>query len=235
MTRPLPVARSAPHAAPASTRKGGRARASGFTLIEVLLATMLLAAGLALGFATLRAAAATTQRGEAISARNERIRAVSQFLRRRIGGAQGIVFALDPATGVSRRFEGDAQSMRFVADLPDYLGRGGPHLHQLSLAHEDGSRALRVEFLMVLAGETIADPAARPPEPLAKGLRSVRFAYRSSQQGEEMPPWEPRWEHAEALPAHVRVQVIDAQGAWPDLVVGVPLAASYGVSPEASQ
>lgn len=216
-------------------RGGPGSRMAGFTLIEVLLATMLLAAGLALGFATLRAAAATAQRGEAIAARNERIRAVSEFLRRRIGGAQGIVFALDRSTGVSRRFEGDAQSMRFVADLPDYLGRGGPHLHQLALAGQDGEQALRVEFNMVLAGQTIADPDDRPPEPLAAGLRSVRFDYRTSQQGEEAPEWEPRWEHPEALPALVRVRVVDAQGAWPDLVVQVPLSASYGVTPENEQ
>lgn len=208
---------------------------AGFTLIEVLLATMLLAAGLALGFATLRAAAATAQRGEAIAARNERIRAVSEFLRRRIGGAQGIVFAQDRSTGVSRRFEGDAQSMRFVADLPDYLGRGGPHLHQLALAGQDGEQALRVEFNMVLAGETIGDPAARPPEPLAAGLRSVRFDYRASQQTEETPAWKPRWEHPEALPALVRVRVVDARGAWPDLVVGLPLAATHGISEESVQ
>lgn len=220
----------------ASGRRGGPGHgAAGFTLIEVLLATMLLAAGLALGFATLRAAAATAQRGEAIAARNERIRAVSEFLRRRIGGAQGIVFALDRSTGVSRRFEGDAQSMRFVADLPDYLGRGGPHLHQLALAGQDGEQALRVEFNMVLAGQTIADPDARPPEPLASGLRSVRFDYRTSQQGDEIPEWEPRWAHPEALPALVRVRVVDAQGAWPDLVVPVPLSAVYGVPPESVQ
>ena len=67
-----------------------RPLASGFTLIEVLLATMLLAAALTLAFATLRAAGATAQRGEAMAERNERIRAVSEFLRKRIGGAQGV-------------------------------------------------------------------------------------------------------------------------------------------------
>ena len=60
--------------------------AAGFTLLEVLLATTLLAAGLALGFATVRAAGATVTRGEAMAARNERIRAVSAFMRHRIGG-----------------------------------------------------------------------------------------------------------------------------------------------------
>lgn len=218
----------------AFSRPGGSAaKAAGFTLIEVLLATMLLAAGLALAFATVRAAGATAQRGEAIAARNERIRAVSEFLRRRIGGAQGIVFELDQASGASKRFVGDAQGMRFVADLPDYLGRGGPHLHALNVARGGDGIALLVDFRMVLAGETIAGRNSRPPEPLADGLRNVQFAYRTIGRDGKPAPWLSQWEHADALPAQVRVQVADARGAWPDLVVSLPLAASYGVAPEA--
>lgn len=209
--------------------------APGFTLIEVLLATTLLAAGLALGFATVRAAGATAQRGEDIAARNERIRAVSEFLRRRIGGAQGIVFELDPSTGASRRFGGDAQGMRFVADLPDYLGRGGPHLHALGVARSGAGLALQVDFRMVLAGEIVAGSAARPPEPLAEGLRRVEFAYRGPGKNGRPAPWLYRWEHPEALPTQVRVRIADARGAWPDVVVALPLSTSYGIAPEAVQ
>ena len=210
-----------------------RRRSSGFTLIEVLLATVLLAAGLALGFATVRAAGASAQRGEAIAERNERIRAVSEFLRRRIGGMQGLVFELDPESGESRRFAGEAESMRFVADLPDYLGRGGPHLHALGVARDGDGFALQVDFRMVLAGETIESSRARPPEPLADGLRSVEFAYRGPGKDGKPAPWLYEWEHPEALPAQVRVRIVDAQGAWPDLVVAPPAAGSYGVPPEA--
>lgn len=210
-----------------------RRRSSGFTLIEVLLATVLLAAGLALGFATVRAAGASAQRGEAIAERNERIRAVSEFLRRRIGGMQGLVFELDPESGESRRFAGEAESMRFVADLPDYLGRGGPHLHALGVARDGDGFALQVDFRMVLAGETIEGSRARPPEPLADGLRSVEFAYRGPGKDGKPAPWLYEWEHPEALPAQVRVRIVDAQGAWPDLVVAPPAAGSYGVPPEA--
>ena len=210
-----------------------RRRSSGFTLIEVLLATVLLAAGLALGFATVRAAGATAQRGEAIAERNERIRAVSEFLRRRIGGMQGLVFELDPESGESRRFAGEAESMRFVADLPDYLGRGGPHLHALGVARDGDGFALQVDFRMVLAGETIEGSRARPPEPLADGLRSVEFAYRGPGKDGKPAPWLYEWEHPGALPAQVRVRIVDAQGAWPDLVVAPPAAGSYGVPPEA--
>ncbi|HET6435490.1 MAG TPA: prepilin-type N-terminal cleavage/methylation domain-containing protein, partial [Xanthomonadaceae bacterium] len=44
--------------------------ATGFTLIEVLLATVLLASGLAIAFATLRAATDTATRGETLAARS---------------------------------------------------------------------------------------------------------------------------------------------------------------------
>ena len=207
-------------------------RARGFTLLEVLLATSLLAAALALGFATLRAAGATAQRGEALAERNERIRAVSEFLRTRIGGAQGIVFDLDQSTGASRRFAGTADRMRFVADLPDYLGRGGPHLHELRLARDGGDMALLVDFRMVLAGETIDAGNPRPPEPLAKALRSVAFAYRGPGKGDRAAEWTDKWEHPDALPTQVRVRIADARGAWPDVVVALPMSASYGTAPE---
>lgn len=203
-------------------------RARGFTLLEVLLATTLLAAGLAVAFATLRTAAATTERGEAISARNERIRAVSGFLQRRIGGALGLVHDLDERTGASKRFEGDAQSLRFTADLPDYLGRGGPHLHVLEAAGGGNGIALNVAFRMVQAGRAL--PPARPPEPLAEGLRSVAFAYRPLTADGTPGEWQPRWENAEAMPLQVRVRIVDARGAWPDIVVALPLAAQFSAA-----
>jgi general secretion pathway protein J len=199
---------------------------AGFTLLEVLLATALLAAAMALAFATVRAAGATIERGEAIAARNERIRAVSGFLRQRIGGARGIVFELDPASGQAKRFQGEARRMRFVADLPDYLGRGGPHLHELLVA-ADGS--LRVSFRMVLAGRTVIARTDRPPEPLAAGLRRVEFAYRSTGKDGAPGEWGPLWPDPQGLPLQVRVRISDALGPWPELVVELPMAASDGV------
>ncbi len=207
-------------------------RQRGFTLIEVLLATMLLAAGLTVGFASLRAAGATVERGEAMAARNERMRAVSEFLRSRIGGAQGIVFKLDQATGQAQRFTGDARSMRFVADLPDYLGRGGPHLHELSIDRRESGPALQVDFRMVVAGETLATADPRPPEPLADGLHSVQFAYRTNTQEGTLGEWQPQWDYPESLPLQVRVQISDTRGPWPILVIALRQAANGGIAVE---
>src|SRR5690606_18053694 len=131
-------------ARPAGSVRGGRAmnRVRGFTLVEVLLATGLLASGLALAFATIRAATATAERGE-------RMRAVQGSLRARLLAARPVPWGIDEDTGLARRFIGDGTRMAFVADLPDYLGRGGPYLHRLEVAGPPGQRRIEVVFEVV--------------------------------------------------------------------------------------
>ena len=192
--------------------------ARGFTLIEVLLATLLMAAGLALAFATLRSATAMVQRGEAIAQRSERIRSAEAFLRRRIASAQMIGFATDPQTQQQSRFLGEPQRMRFVSDLPDYLGRGGPYLHELSVV--DGR--LLVSFTLVQGGQAVEEAKPREPEPLASDLRSARFRYRGINAEGGMGEWQERWTSTDVLPVQVAVVVESADGTrWPDMVVTI--------------
>ena len=208
-----------------------RRHACGFTLIEVLLATILLAAGLALAFATLRAATATAQRGEAIAQRNEHMRAVELFLRRRIGNARPIAFGMNTDTGMPRRFEGDREHMRFVADLPDYLGRGGPYLHDISVTGERGHAGLQVVFRQVQNSAAIDESAAGKPEVLAEGLANVQFRYRALDDQGVLGEWQDEWKESDRLPLQVSVRVAQAGGAaWPELVIALP-AASGGAAP----
>lgn len=218
----------------------------GFTLIEVLLATVLLAGGLALAMTTLRAATATATRGEVLAQRSERMRAVSTFLRRRIGSALSVGFATDPETGLQSRFIGSADRMRFVADLPDYLGRGGPHLHDIALVDGGGRSArigasngpmLAVSFAIVQAGRTIEERQPRPPEPLVEDIDSLRFRYRGLNDEGRLGEWLDRWETADRLPLQVAVAIDSNEGgAWPELVIALPQAGSYagtgGLGPE---
>ncbi|WP_425603277.1 prepilin-type N-terminal cleavage/methylation domain-containing protein [Luteimonas endophytica] len=205
-----------------SRRRGSRVR--GFTLIEVLLATVLLAAGLALAFATLRAATATVERGEDLAQRSERIRAAEGFLRRRLVSAEPTAFAIDERSGAPVRFQGEAQRMRFVADLPNYLGRGGPALHDIGVADDGGGlERLEVAFSTVLAGATVEERDARPPEPLATGLVAVRFSYRGLGPDGRLSGWLERWDAAMQLPLQVRIEIEgERDGAWPVLVVALP-------------
>jgi general secretion pathway protein J len=223
----------------ARRRAGGyRVRVSawrGFTLIEILLATALLAAGLALAFATLRAATAVANRSESLAQRNERMRAVEGFLRARLSVARPVAFALDADSGLARRFAGDGESVEFVADLPDYLGRGGPYLHRIRSERDGDGVRLLVEFRMVQGGAVIdgaasegSDPIA--PEVLVDDLRAVRFRYRGMGTDQRLGAWQSQWDAAEALPLQVEIQLQDRDGRpWPTLLVALPLAGRYAL------
>lgn len=205
-------------------------RVRGFTLVEILLATALLAAGLGLAFATLRAAGATAERGEALAQRNEHMRAVLGFLRARIASARPVAFDIDADSGLARRFAGSEREMAFVADLPDYLGRGGPHLHRLRVERDGNGVRLLAGFEMVQGGRVIEQREPLEPEVLAEGLRAVHFEYRGLDDRQQPGPWQSRWQVAEALPLQVRISITGANGdAWPPLLVALPLAGRYAM------
>ncbi|WP_242112334.1 prepilin-type N-terminal cleavage/methylation domain-containing protein [Luteimonas aquatica] len=197
----------------------------GFTLIEVLVATMLLAAGLAVAFATVRAASATKQRGEAISEQNERMRAVEGFLRRRIASALVLGFAVDRTTGEQTRFSGAPDRMRFVADLPNYLGRGGPSLHDIRVVDDGGQAKLVISFAPVVGATVAEERPARPPEPMVPDLVAVKMRYRGLNADNQLGEWVEEWETPDRLPVQVSIDIESkAVGRWPRLVVALPQA-----------
>jgi general secretion pathway protein J len=200
----------------------------GFTLIEVLIAMVLLVAGLALAFATLGAATRTAARGEAMADRSERMRSVEGFLRTRLTGARPIPFDIDQSRAIAVRFIGERERMRFVADIPDYLGRGGPYLHDFKIEDAGGGVRMTLALNMVQAGKTVEEREPRPPEMLVEGLREVRFRYRALDAEGRLGDWLDTWEATEQLPLLVEVTMVDRDGAaWPPLVVSLPLAPAF--------
>lgn len=205
----------------------------GFTLVEVLLATVLLAAGLTLAFATLGGATTTTRRGEAIAQANEHVRAVEGFLRRRLASARAVPFATDEASALPMRFAGDARRMRFVSDLPAYIGYGGPHLHDLHIEPDPDGKGLRLvlglSVVQPLDGDAVA-PADGDVEVLAEGLREGAFRYRGPGMDRGLGDWRDDWTAVEQLPLLVEIRLVGADGrAWPPLVVAPRLAGGYTV------
>jgi len=199
-------------------------RQRGFTLIEMLLATSVLAAGLVLGLAALHAATVSVQRAEAIAADSEQVRAVQGFLRSRLKSAMAISFGEQADGGQALRFVGEPERMAFVADLPAYLGRGGPSLHELAL-HDDGDGPpwLGIGFATVLAGQVIAEPAPRAPELLLDDVREFRLRYRGRDDTGQPGVWSEWWDAVDRLPLQVEIVIVSASsGPWPALVVSLP-------------
>jgi len=198
--------------------------ARGFTLLEVLLATTVLAAGLALALATLRAAGVSVERAETISAREEHLRAVSGFLRRRLGSALAVGFGQHPESGRTLRFIGEPERIVFVAEPPPYLGQGGPGLHELSLQHEaDGRTWLGIGLTEVSAGQVMEQAPPPAPEVLVEDVQDFRVRYRSRDLPGQAGEWSESWERVDSVPLQVEIAITSASaGVWPLLRVSLP-------------
>lgn len=200
-----------------------RRSARGFTLIEVLLATVLLVGGLALAFATVRSAMNIAQRGERVAAQNERMRAVEGFLRRRLSMALPTAAEPPDPTREPLYFQGEPQRMLFVSELPGYLGRGGPYVHELQVNRNGDALRLDVALTLVQNGERIDETPPRAPELLADALREVAFRYRGiDPRSGQLGDWQTRWEDTRRLPLLVEIRIVPQQGpAWPPMVAAL--------------
>lgn len=201
--------------------------ARGFTLIEILLATALLAGGLTLAFVSLRSATAVTQRGELIAQRDEQIRDIEQFLRRRLAGTLPQSMGLDEVKQRQMIFIGHAQSMRFASEVPPYLGRGGPYVHELKVVNKPRGLTLQMTLAMLLGGHVVTESTAQKPESLIDGLRSIRFRYLGFDQTGKggLGSWQDDWQTEDKLPVLIQINCEDQWGGWPPLTIEVRAAA----------
>ncbi len=201
--------------------------ARGFTLIEVIIATTLLALGLALAFASLRGAGRATARAEQTSQNEERLRAVQALLRTQLSTAMPVAFEFEPETGEATFLRLQRNKLEFVSTLPGYLSRGGPYLQTLEL--QPGERGLRLVYQhQMLSTEGPLKPE-REPVVLLDGIADADFEVRGVDDSSRLTPWVGEWNTSASLPPllRLRLEFRNPQQHWPELVVSPRLAVAY--------
>ena len=202
-------------------------RARGFTLVEVIVATSLLALGLALAFASLRGAGRATLRAEESALREERLRAVQGFLRAQLTAAMPIPFEFDPDTGQASFLRLEPQKLQWVSSMPGYLSRGGPYLQTLELL--PAPRGQRLVFQHQMLGSDGPLKPEREPVVLLEGIADGRFEVRNLDPSARAASWESRWDTSAQLPPMLRLRLrfTDPAKPSPDLVVAPRLAVAH--------
>jgi general secretion pathway protein J len=209
-----------------------RSRAHGFTLLEVLMAVLLLAVLLGGAYGGLRASANAMRAGEAAIDRTDRLRTAQEFLRRQISNIMPLSYAHNDKEGLNVVFEGDEQTMRFVAAMPGYLSRGGPYVQTLELARgKDGLQLLFTDVLLNGYDAQNTTKDAAEPVVLLDRIASGRFFYRALDDQGQLADWSSDWEHTETVPLMVRIELAMQPGVqvpWPTLDVPLMLTAASG-------
>ncbi len=208
-------------------RRIGNKRSHGFTLIEVIVATSLLAFGLALGFATLRGATRATEHAGLTAQRDERLRAVQGFLRNQINAALPMAMSVDADTGQGTFFSGSARKIEFVAAMPGYLSRGGPYVQTLEFVPAANGQELRFQHRLLTPLGPVA--AEREPVVLADGIAEGSFEVRNLGPDSQPAAWQPTWNVPAQLPPLVRIRLRFRQPElrWPEFVAATRMGVAF--------
>lgn len=211
--------------------------ARGFSLIEMLVAIGLMAAGLALAFGIVQGSVRAAGSAEQLAAHSDRLRTAQGFLRRQIASA--LPQPIDPEAGYEdiRLLKLSGDRIEFVGEMPGYLGRGGAYLQVFRLQRGARGTALVFEHRLMTPDGPLKPE--RAPEVLIDGLADARFGARAFGPDGRPEDWAERWDRLGQLPSQVRLEARFAEPRYrfPSLVVPLrySLSGATGVLPEAAR
>ncbi|WP_454725257.1 prepilin-type N-terminal cleavage/methylation domain-containing protein [Delftia acidovorans] len=192
-----------------------RARAQGFTLVELLVAMVLLSM-LTLGLASVMSTVSQTQ--ERVDARLDRMdhqRVSIGFLR----SVLGQISAAQRQTGMRKQgeseyfFEGGPRGMQWLGIMPARFGMGGRTHFQLAL---DGD-ALVLRFAPWKGVDIAPDWGQGQSYVLERAVTAFVLSYQNAKSG--VAQWQPQWVDDKELPSAVQIQLQSAGGAWPLMAI----------------
>lgn len=205
----------------------GKYASGGFTLIEVMLAVLLLAVLLAAAFGGIRSAVKGMAVGEDLIDRTNRLRVAQEFIRHQISRTLPLPFGQESGTGSNYLFQGERDFMRFVAPMPGYLSSGGSYVQTLELARTRNGMQLLFGHAMLNGFDLKRlDKDQAEPVILMDQVESGRFEYRKLDDQGELEDWSDDWDDPSLIPVMVRIRLKmrpEALVGWPDMEIPVVL------------
>lgn len=201
-------------------------RAPGFTLIEMLLATSLVALIMLMAYQGLDASIKMADSGDQFIERSSRVRITHEFLRRQLSRMLPLMIRQEQGRNIS--FEGERNRVRWVGSMPGYLGRGGPYVQELEIQPD----VLNYRFA-ILNGYEEGDLNEQEPVALVEGVASGTFSFRTINTSGELTDWSSSWtmEENAPIPLMVRLNIEmkrEARMQIPELIVPVVVDMNVG-------
>ena len=202
----------------------------GFSLLEVMLAVLLLALLLAGTYNGITASVRSMHSGEAAIERIDKLRTVQEFLRHQISRTLPFPYARSKDGLKVEVFRGDGKFMRFVAPMPGYLSRGGAYVQTLELA--PGKDGMQLVFTSTLLNGFDMDKSKVAEESTVVLLDHIdegAFSYRGLNPKGELMDWSEGWKDSSTTPLMVGLDLRLAAGnriGWPRMTI--PLMMDVG-------
>jgi general secretion pathway protein J len=210
----------------------GLRRHRGFTLLEVLVAVVVMAVIMTTAFGALRLGVRSWEAGVVRASANDTFHAVANLLRRQVSQAIPMTWPDDTTERIA--FEGTSSQLRFVAPAPQQHRHAGLFEYGFAAQRQGSDTSLVLSYIPFKPGaERFQTPASHQQVRLVEGLQSVSFDYFGSpasagvraRSSKQPPRWHRRWDaNAQRFPdlVRVRMEVNAGQQPWPDLYLPLP-------------
>ena len=196
-------------------------RQTGFTLLEVLIATALLAVMMVLLLGGMRIGVDSWGQGERLAERATRLLVADNFFRSHLGDLKPL-FETAPQAGALGAppklvFSGETALLEYAGTLPPQV-RGGLYKFRLHLAEEGDRRDLKLSMRPFSAGDKAGN---EPIEDLLvlENVESLRFSFFRKGNAEAESHWVEEWKE-NFLPSLIRIEIgLRGEPPWPAILV----------------
>jgi len=196
---------------------------AGFTLLELLIAMVLLGLVLAVIYGGLNTGMKSWDKGNERAEQINQLRLVQEFVRTQL--RQSVtVYRNDSTDGRVIYFDGQSEQIGWVAPMLTYLGRGGLYFVQLDTVETADDTVLRMRWHPYHP----EDPEDGPEDPnsieetvLLPQIEQFEIRYFGAEEVTEEPDWYERWESKLERPQLVRIEWRVPGIDWPPLIVAL--------------
>ena len=194
----------------------------GFTLLELIIALVLMALLSAVLFGSVRLAGRSTEGGEAKANAAASMRLAQQFLRTNLEAQHPL--RMRKIVDWPLLFTGASDELRYAARLPARVAGGGIWYYRLAIRSEDARSPLVLERMIPdLSAAALPEFVNADRSVLAEGIASLRIGYfgRDADAAANVAPsWHDQWNDTQRLPMLIRIDVTPKAGPpWPTLYV----------------
>jgi len=198
-----------------------RHRQAGFTLLEVMIATVLLAVMMTLLLGGMRIGADSWEQGERLSDRASRLLVTDNFFRSHLSDLKPLFEAAPKAMGLGAPpklvFTGSAALLEFAGTLPPQV-KGGLYKFRLYLTEGAEPRDLKLSIRPLSSGDSVE---GEPIEDVLvlENVESLRFSFFQKGNAETESHWVQEWTD-NFLPSLIRIEIgLHGEPAWPAILI----------------
>lgn len=188
-------------------------KATGFTLVELQIALLILVLIGAVLMGGLQLSAKSNKVADKLNSANSDLRVISKFLNQQITGIMPLTTLHNNKS--SLMFKGQHNSIYYVGNLPKHVVTGGPWLIHLYVR----DKQLRLEYKVFDNRLAFSKNLSAEFESLILLENVDQFSLFYQKASTSL--WQATWQERHIMPAKIKIKINHHKHLWPELIISV--------------